>query len=267
MSHLKAVVFDWAGTVIDFGSFAPMGVFIETFSRFGIEVTLEEARQPMGLPKHDHITAMINNSRIHAAWTSKYGKEPSEKDIDAIYDVFVPLNEAIIHKYASLIPGTIDVITELKHRGMKIGSTTGYTRSIMERILPLAAEQGYVVDNLVCAGDVKHGRPTPLNMYRTFLDLDVWPASTVVKIDDTIVGILEGVEAGCWTVAVALSGNESGLTQKEYDAMNKSDRLLLRQKIEPIFRKAGANFVIDTVADLLPIIDKIEQLIECGERP
>ncbi len=48
MKHLKAVVFDWAGTVIDFGSFAPMGVFVEAFSRFGIEVSIAEAREPMG---------------------------------------------------------------------------------------------------------------------------------------------------------------------------------------------------------------------------
>jgi beta-phosphoglucomutase-like phosphatase (HAD superfamily) len=31
MGRFKAAVFDWAGTMIDFGSFAPMGVFVEAF--------------------------------------------------------------------------------------------------------------------------------------------------------------------------------------------------------------------------------------------
>ena len=38
MKHLKAVIFDWAGTVVDHGSLAPMGAFVETFAEFGLAV-------------------------------------------------------------------------------------------------------------------------------------------------------------------------------------------------------------------------------------
>ncbi|MGB3391453.1 MAG: phosphonoacetaldehyde hydrolase, partial [Pseudaminobacter sp.] len=180
MNHLKAVVFDWAGTVIDFGSFAPMGVFVEAFRRFGIEASITEAREPMGLPKWDHVQAMLSQPRIAAAWAEKHGRAPTQEDIQAVYDVFVPLNEEVVVDYCDLVPGTLDMVTGLRERGLKVGSTTGYTRSIMERVLPLAASQGYVPDNLVCAGDLPHGRPTPMNMYKCFLDLDVWPASAAV---------------------------------------------------------------------------------------
>ena len=50
MSKFKAVVFDWAGTMIDFGSFAPMGVFVKAFETFGIRASIEQARGPMGKP-------------------------------------------------------------------------------------------------------------------------------------------------------------------------------------------------------------------------
>ena len=267
MSQLKAVVLDWAGTVIDFGSFAPMGVFVEAFSRFGIEVTIAEAREPMGRPKWDHIDAMLKQPRIRDLWAARHGKVPTAADVDAVYEVFVPMNEEVVHKFADLVPGTTEVVGALRRRGMKIGSTTGYTRSIMARVLPLAKEQGYEVDNLVCAGDLPHGRPTPMNMYRCFLDLDVWPASAVVKVDDTGVGIDEGVAAGCWTVGVALSGNEAGLTPKEVAAMTPEALAEVRERASAELRKHGAHYTIDTIADLLPVIDDIERRLAAGERP
>lgn len=267
MSHLKAVVFDWAGTVIDFGSFAPMGVFVEAFRRFGIEVSIAEAREPMGRPKWDHIEAMLNQPRIAAAWAEKHGRTPATEDIQAVYDIFVPLNEEVVSDYCTLVPGTIETVTALRERQLKIGSTTGYTRSIMERVLPLAEKQGYVPDNLVCAGDLPHGRPTPMNMYKCFLDLDVWPASSVVKVDDTGVGIDEGREAGTWTVGLALSGNEAGVTPDELDAMSDEERSALRDKASAALRRHQPHYIIDTVADLLPVIEEIEARMTKGERP
>ena len=266
MSHLKAVVFDWAGTVIDFGSFAPMGVFVEAFSRFGIDVSIAEAREPMGRPKWDHIEAMMAQPRISTAWQAKHGRTPVREDIQAVYDVFVPLNEQVVDQFADLVPGTAELAATLRQRGLKIGSTTGYTRSIMERLLPLAKAQGYEADNLVCAGDLPHGRPTPMNMYKCFLDLDIWPASAVVKVDDTGVGIDEGREAGCWTVGVSLSGNEAGVTPAELAAMSEAEQDALREKASAVLRRHRPDYIIDTVADLLPVLDEIEARMKNGER-
>lgn len=267
MTLLKAVVFDWAGTVVDFGSFAPMGVFVEAFQRFGIEVSIAEAREPMGRPKWDHIEAMLAQKRIGGAWAEKHGRAPARDDIQAIYDVFVPLNEEVVGDFCDLVTGTLETVTALRGRGLKIGSTTGYTRSIMARVLPLAEKQGYVADNLVCAGDLPHGRPTPMNMYKCFLDLEVWPASSVVKVDDTGVGIDEGREAGCWTVAVALSGNEAGVTHRELTGLSDADRKALREKAGAVLSRHKPDYIIDTVADLVPVIDEIEARLQKGERP
>lgn len=159
MSKFKAVVFDWAGTMIDFGSFAPMGVFIKAFEKFGISASIGQARAPMGKPKWDHIRSMMDDPDISRQWQDKYGSPPADADVDAVYKVFVPMNEEVAADYADLVPGAMEVVRYLRDKNIKIGSTTGYTRSIMERVLPRAAEQGYEPDNLVCADDLPEGRP------------------------------------------------------------------------------------------------------------
>lgn len=258
MSGFKAVVFDWAGTTIDFGSFAPMGVFVEAFRRFGIETTIEEARGPMGAPKWHHIDAMMKLPSVATQWQAKYGAAPTKADVDKVYEVFVPMNEEVVADYATLVPGTRETVDWLRGRGMKIGSTTGYTRSIMERVLLLAAAQGYAPDNLVCADDLPEGRPGPLMMYKCFVDLVVYPPSAVIKVDDTEPGIAEGVAAGCVTVGVALSGNAVGKTPEELAALSEAEIAPLRATATDLLKAAGADHVIDTIADLPALVERLE---------
>lgn len=266
-THLKAVVLDWAGTVIDHGSLAPMGVFVRSFAEFGIDLSVDEARGPMGMAKRDHISAVMNLPRIAEAWQAKHGRLPTEGDIDKVYEVFVPMNVAVAADHAGLIEGAAETLQALRERGLKIGSTTGYTREIMAPVLPIAAAAGYEPDSLVCAGDLAWGRPTPMMMYKTFLDLGVWPAWTAVKVDDTEVGIAEGLNAGCWTVGVALSGNVFGLSEDETEELSDEDFTLRSIEAYGRLQRAGAHFVIDSVADLLPVIDEIEGMMARGERP
>lgn len=259
MPKIKAVVFDWAGTTVDFGSFAPMGVFIKAFAQFGIEVSIAQARAPMGAPKWDHIRALMDMPGIAAQWQAKYGAHPSDADVTRVYEVFVPMNETVAADYADLVPGCKDAVAALRAKGLKIGSTTGYTRSIMERVLPVAAAQGYAPDTLVCSDDLAEGRPGPLGMYQCMVDLVVYPPAAIVKVDDTAPGILEGVAAGCITVGVALSGNAVGKTPAELAAMPPDAVDALRQHATRLLRAAGADHVIDTVADLPPLIDALDR--------
>lgn len=256
MTSLKAVIFDWAGTMIDFGSFAPMGVFVEAFRRFDVEATIPEARAPMGLPKWDHIDAMLKAPRLSAEWARVHGALPTPADVDRVYEVFVPMNEEVVADYATLVPGAKDTLDWLAARGIKVGSTTGYTRSIMERVAPVAAAQGYSPLNMVCADDLPEGRPGPLGMYQCFIDLAVYPPSAVLKVDDTPPGIAEGVAAGCPTVGVALSGNIAGMSPEELAALSAEERAAIRAKATAILKDAGATHVIDSVADLPDLIER-----------
>ena len=192
MARFKAVVFDWAGTTVDFGCFAPARAFVDAFAEFGVDATVEEARAPMGLPKRDHIEAMLRTPRLAERWIALRGGPPTGADVDAIHEVFVPRSEDAAARRAALVPGVVDAVRALRARGVKIGSTTGYSRSIMERVLPAAAAQGYEPDTLVCADDLAESRPGPLAMYKCFVDLAVHPPGAVVKVDDTEPGNRRG---------------------------------------------------------------------------
>lgn len=267
MEMLKAIVFDWSGTVIDFGSRAPAAAFVEVFQEFGVDLTDAEARGPMGLPKRDHVRALGRILRVASAWRTAHGRAFDDADADRIHDVFEPLAAGVAARHAELVPGTKEVTAELRRRGLRVGSTTGYTRPMMEGMLPLAAEQGFAPDKLVGAGDLPAGRPTPLMMYRCFVDLAVWPAAAVVKVDDTPPGIEEATAAGSWAVAVAMSGNSVGLSREDLASRDASERARLRENAATELRAAGAHYVIDSVADLLPVVEMIDARLAAGELP
>jgi phosphonoacetaldehyde hydrolase len=266
-NRIKAVILDWAGTVLDHGSRAPMGAFVEAFARFGVTISIADARGPMGMAKRDHIRLVGTAPAVAAAWRAKHGRDFDEAAIDAIFDVFEPLNVAAVEAHSAIIPGVRDALGWCTARGIRIGSTTGYTRPIMEVLAPLAAAAGYVPDNIVCAGDLAAGRPSPLMMYRCFADLGVWPAAAVVKVDDTEPGIAEGLAAGSWTVGVTLTGNGVGLSAEELAALPEGERAALREAAAAPLLAAGAHLVIDSVADLPGAVAALSARAEAGESP
>ncbi len=258
MTKIRAVIFDWAGTMVDFGSFAPMGAFVEVFGEFGISITTEQARAPMGMAKWDHIKTLLEMPDVKRQYEVLFGKAPTDKDVDRIFDVFVPMNEKVAGKYADLVPGAIEMLAFLKDRNIRVGSTTGYTRSIMEHVIPVAASQGYSPEIVVCSDEVSHGRPAPHAMRKCFEALDIVDPTSVIKVDDTEPGIGEGVAAGCITVGLSLSGNHAGKTPSELAAMPEDDVNDIRQRASKSLREAGADHVIDSVSKLPALIDQID---------
>jgi phosphonoacetaldehyde hydrolase len=254
---IKAVLFDWAGTTIDYGSLAPMRVFVEIFRRRGVEISIAEARGPMGRAKHDHIAAVARLPRIAEQWRSLYGHAPSDTDVLAMYEEFLPLQRSVLSEGWDVIQAVVETVAELRRRGLKIGSTTGYTRALMEVVAPRAAELGYTPDCVVCADDVTAGRPAPWMNARAAELLGIFPPSAVVAVDDTPVGIEAARNAGMWAVGVARTGNEFGLTKQQADDLEHRDPAGYRRQLEVARDKlhsAGAHYVIDGTGELLPVI-------------
>lgn len=265
--HLRAVVFDWAGTVIDFGSHAPMGAFVRLFAAEGVQISIDEARMPMGLPKWHHIEALGRLPRVAAAWQAARGSPMTAADVDRLYAIFTPMNAAAVRDHAALVPGAAEMVARLRAAGLKIGSTTGYNRPIAQVLAELAAPQGFVPDCMVCADDLPETRPSPMAMYRSLLQLGVWPAAAVVKVDDTVPGLLEGRHAGCWTVGVLASGNEMGLTAEQWAALPDAERADRRERAAARLRTAQPDALIDTVADLWPVLQDIDSRLATGALP
>jgi phosphonoacetaldehyde hydrolase len=267
MTKLKAVILDWAGTVIDHGSRAPMGAFVRAFGEFGVTIGIDDARGPMGMAKWDHIRAVGRAPAVAAAWRAVHGRDFSDADADAIFGVFEPMNVAAIKDHADFIPGALDALAAIRARGLRIGSTTGYTRPIMAELAPIAAAAGYAPEVTVCAGDLPAGRPSPLMMWHAMAALGVWPAETVVKVDDTPPGIGEGVNAGTWTIGLALTGNIAGLSAEELAALPEAECAVIRDRATTEMLAAGADLVIDSIATLPAALDRIEAKLAAGEKP
>ena len=247
---LKAVVFDWAGTMIDFGSRAPVVALCRLFDQAGVPVSEEEARADMGMAKRDHIRALLANPRVAAAWTERHGAPAEESDVTALFESIAPMMRETARDYADLIPGAAEVAQQLQAAGVPVGSCTGYTREMMADILPRAAEQGYRPDMVVCAGETAQGRPSPLMLWKNLVELGAWPATACVKVDDAEVGIAEGRAAGVWTIGIAASGNRVGLSREALEALTPQDRAARIAHAKAALLAAGAHLVIDTVADL-----------------
>lgn len=268
MTHpIKAVIFDWAGTMVDFGSMAPVHAMIDAFMAHGVAITADEARHGMGRAKIDHVRGILNLPRVTAAWQAAHGAPPAEPDGLSIYQALEPLIEAAATRCADLIPGAAAVAAELTAQGIRIGSGTGYTRQMMAGILPRAAAQGYAPEVVVCAGETPSGRPSPLMSWKALVALDAYPARACVKVDDATVGIEEGREAGCWTIGIAASGNGVGLSLAQFEALARNERLARVAAAAQELLDAGADYVIDSVADIRPALDKIAGRILAGEYP
>ena len=249
------VVFDWAGTTVDFGSRAPVLALMEAFAVLGVPVAEEEARRDMGRAKADHVRAMFEQPRIAQAWHDVHDAAPDQAAIKRVMDELQAPMIRLAAETAELTPGAADTTARLRALGMKIGSCTGYTREMMQTVLLRAAEQGYTPDLVICAHETPQGRPSPLMIYKACTDLGVWPLSRVVKVDDAEVGMAEGRNAGCFTVGVAASGNMVGLTAQALADLDADERAALLEGAADRLRAAGADLVIDTVADLIPALE------------
>ncbi|MDN6874917.1 phosphonoacetaldehyde hydrolase [Pseudomonas citronellolis] len=265
--QLQAVVLDWAGTVVDFGSFAPTQIFVEAFAEFGVQVSLEEARGPMGMGKWDHIRTLCDIPAIAERYKAKFGRTPTDDDVTAIYERFMPLQIEKIAEHSALIPGALDAIAELRKGGLKIGSCSGYPAVVMEKVVKLAATNGYVADHVVATDEVPNGRPHPAQALANVIALGIDDVAACVKVDDTWPGILEGRRAGMWTVALTCSGNALGLTYEQYKALPQDKLEQERRRIGQMFEGSRPHYLIDTIAELPAVVADINARLARGEMP
>jgi phosphonoacetaldehyde hydrolase len=256
-NRFDLVIFDWAGTMVDFGCQAPVIALIEAFAAEGVVIDEAAARRDMGVAKIDHVRSLLRVSSIAAAWTARHGGPPDDRAVAALLARLEPLMREQAARASTLIPGARECFDRLRADGLRVASSTGYTRSMMQGVLPRAAEQGYVPEHLVCSGETPVGRPSPLMIYKACAELGVWPLSRVVKVDDAEAGIAEGKAAGAFTVGVA-SGNLIGLSLAAFQALPALEREQRSAAARTALLAAGADLAIGSVADLYTALEGVQ---------
>jgi len=267
MENIKAVILDWAGTSVDYGCVGPAKVFVEVFRKWKIDLTVSQARGPMGLAKRDHTKALLELPEVKEQWKKAYGKNPTEKDVDKVYSDLEPIMAEIIKDFATPIPGAPEFLQEMKKQGIKVGSTTGYVAGMMEKLVPESVKQGFSPDSIVCSSEVPKGRPAPYMCYLNAVKMGVFPFSQMVKIGDTVADMGEGLNAGMWTIGLTKSGNEVGLSLEEIE---KCDPVVLKESIDKAaakLKKAGAHYIVEGIWDCVPVLEEISKRIAAGEKP
>ena len=248
------VIFDWAGTMVDFGSEAPVQALIEAYAAEGVAISAAAARQDMGKAKRDHVYGLMAVPGVASAWQEKFGRASDDSDVERIMVRLGPLMREHAERASTLIPGARETYDKFRAMGFKIASSTGYTREMMVPVLARAAEQGYMPDHVVCSGETPMGRPSPLMIYKACAELGVWPLSRVIKVDDAEAGIAEGKSAGAFTVGVA-SGNALGLSLNAFNALPESERMKRAASAHRSLLDAGADLVVDSVATVIPALE------------
>lgn len=255
---INTVIFDWAGTTVDFGCFAPVRAFIEAFKQFGIEPTIEEVRKPMGMLKRDHIKCMMQMDRIYDEWLKTHGEIWNESDVDRVYELSETSIMGILADYAEVKPYVLETIQELRSKGYKIGSTTGYTDEMMKIVTEKAKENGYEPDCWFSPNAARNlGRPYPYMIYKNMQELKVKSVSEVIKVGDTVSDIQEGKNAGILTVGVIEGSSIMALSLEEFMDLSEEQKSQKRKETEQVYLDCGADYIINNMKELPSLLEKL----------
>jgi phosphonoacetaldehyde hydrolase len=261
---LKAVILDWAGTIVDHGSCGPVATLQEIFAEAGVPITVAEARQSMGIAKREHIQSILRIPRVKKTWHERHKAAP---DVDELYRAFIPKQLALLEHYSELISGVAVAAGHMRSRGLLIGTTTGYTRPMLDYLIERARAHGFEAESSLCPEDAGVGRPAPLMCYLNAVRLGVYPMWAMVKIGDTPSDMEEGRNAGMWTVGVARTGNETGLTEKEWNEATPDSQIVLLAHATKRLRLAGAHYVVDSISECDWLLEEIDERLSFRERP
>lgn len=247
MKSIEAIIFDWAGTTVDYGCMAPVVAMQNAFEKYNINVTYDEIRKPMGLAKLDHIKIIIDNLGLPA----------NKQLIENIYKEFEENIFATLTAHTTLIPGLLEVLDYLENNNIKVGTTTGYTAAMMKVVANEAKKQGYTPQSIVTPDEVTCGRPYPYMIQKNMMTLAIKDVRKIIKVGDTIADLQEGLHAGCYSIGVVKGSSMLGFDEKQVKQINKEDLTLRCESVRKEMLSAGAHSVIESIVELPQLIERL----------
>lgn len=219
---IELVAFDIAGTTVQEGG--QVYVALEDAARaLGADPTAEQIESWMGADKRAAIRGLLAASGIEAdAQLVEAGFADFRARLDAAY----------VDQPPTPMPGVVDLFAALRERGIKVALTTGFDRPVVDQVLAAVGWDDSTLDAVVCVDDVDAGRPSPAMIQRAMDLTGVTDPASVAAVGDTVRDIGAG--------RAARAGLVIGVRSGETDGQTLSD--------------AGADVVIDSVADLLSVL-------------
>ena len=266
LTSIKALIFDWAGTTVDHGSLAPVLTLERVFADAGVVLPQNVIRRDMGLAKLDHITRLLREPETVSAWIGSHGNPPPIEAAARLYEAFLPLQMQCLLTYSHVMEGVPEAMAVFQKMGMRIGSTTGYTRAMLDALVISARQEGYVPEIAMSPEDVGAGRPDPKMCAEICRQFGV-ESQECIKIGDTPSDIAEGRNAATWTIGIARTGNMVGLSKKAWDELQPEDKASRLNAASQALIASGAHLVAESVSECLPAVEEIMQRAQLGELP
>lgn len=189
--------------------------------------------------------------RISRLWEEIHGTVPGEEEAQKLFSIFEDKLMSILHLYADPKPGVTEAVELLREKGIKIGSTTGYTDKMMEIVVPAAASKGYAPDVWFSPDSTgQKGRPYPYMIFRNMEALGLMDVRRVIKVGDTVSDIREGKNAGVLSAGIVTGSSEMGLSLEEFEVLSPEEREEQCRRTEEKFLAAGADRVYRTLNEL-----------------
>lgn len=252
---IKTVIFDWAGTTVDFGCMAPVHAFRNAFLEKGIQLTDKEIREPMGKLKWDHIQQLLSLPSVKKQWIAIYGQLPQEKEVEELYQQFEHYLFKDLVKHSTLKPDTLETIERLRNAGINIGSTNGFNAPMMTIVAETAKKERYSPDFMATFEDVEgYGRPFPYMIHKNMQYFKNKSVDEVIKVGDTVSDIQEGKNAGVLTVGVIEGSSLMGISYDEYQKLEMGKKDRLKQSVALRFQQAGADICVNNLKELTEYI-------------
>lgn len=261
-TRIRLVVFDTAGTYCDGpqdlrerwpqddgkGCKAPVAAFYETFRKIGIEVSWGSIRKPMGMYKPDHLRLLLALPEVREQHLQKFGHPYTEEEFGALLEEFKRQMPRFLldADLAKPVRGARECFDRLRESGILIGSDTGYYNEDAARLGELHRREYGLYPDVSTNAELVPGRPSPFMIYDCMQKAETGNIASVVKVDDTAVGIESGRNAGCWSIGVYATGSDDYKT----------------------LLAAGADYLLPSV-ELLPelIFTQLQPRLARGERP
>ena len=272
---IRACIFDLGGTIVDRYSLTPLIAFRKAFKNRGVELCPSLIRQDMGLNKMDHIDKIFEDNNVQKQWFGRNLEIIDNKIKKEIFKDFSKIQKNETIERMKIIPQTKKCIQYLQDNDILTGVTTGFDYEQTMRVKSLLETYNVYLDSYVSSTCLDlPARPKPYMIHKNMDNLNLNDSRRIIKIDDTVSGIQEGLNAGCLTVGVARWSVNMAIDT--YEDMMSLDNVIMDgsnnyslnyhnqkeklKKSREILEKSGAHYVIDTLEELPGIIEHINRM-------